>query len=91
MSDRGRQPIDLNEVQSMLELASRQLCNPDDRIVVELVDLAEKSLFIIRSTRPGAVIGKQGRTVKALREVVASMGQRAGHEIGIEVANQPLS
>ena len=59
----------------------------------EEVDVAEsteadRTVFTIKvaSTDLGTVIGKQGRTIRALRSLVASRGERCDERFELDVA-----
>ena len=61
--------------------------NADDVEVAESTQADRKVLTIkVASTDLGTVIGKQGRTIRALRSLMGSRGERRGERFELDVA-----
>ena len=80
-------------VRAVVEVLARALVDrPNDLRVVEsqhgkttLVEL------YVSATDAGRMLGRQGRTVAALRTLAASAGEREGKTVTLEIRNTPYT
>ena len=77
-------------VKELLELMARALVDrPDDVAVSELEEGDETVLELhVDPDDVGKVIGKEGRTVRALRTVVDAAGEKLGRRYEVEVIEE---
>jgi len=66
------------------ELASL-LLDEGAELAVETIQIGKKTTFLIRSSCPGALLGRNGSTISALRTVVGKVGARLRTETSVEV------
>ncbi|MDT5263141.1 MAG: uncharacterized protein QOC61_2145 [Acidobacteriota bacterium] len=71
-----------------VELIVRKLVREPEAVDVREVE-RDRSTFIIEirvaQTDVGKIIGRQGRTVKALRSLLFAAGQKQGHRYVLEI------
>jgi len=74
-------------MKELLELIARSLVDHPDEVVVTEVDGDESVVYELQVAREdlGKVIGKQGRTARAIRTLVASAGAKQSKRIGFEI------
>ncbi len=74
-------------MKSVVELIAKALVdNPDNISVVEKED--EKGLLVelrVLEADMGRVIGKQGRTAKAIRTIVKAAGLKEGQHVWVDI------
>ena len=70
-----------------MELIARALVDCPDEVVVTEVEGDETTVYELKVAREdlGKVIGKQGRTARAVRTIVASVGMKLHKRIGFEI------
>lgn len=75
------------EAKELLELMCRALVdNPDAVEVLEMDEDGETVLEIkVDPSDVGKVVGKEGRTVRALRTIMDAAGQKFGRDFAVEV------
>jgi uncharacterized protein len=69
---------------ALLELIAKSLVDTPDDVFVELFDDGVIELEVAESD-VGKVIGRQGRTARALRALLAAAGQRAQKRYQLEI------
>ena len=80
-----KQPID-DLQKALLHLARTLVKNPNDVTIDVLVEAEEVILKLsVNPADLGQVIGKGGRTVKAIRLLVLAAAQNAGHRISFDI------
>jgi predicted RNA-binding protein YlqC (UPF0109 family) len=74
-------------MKELLELIARSLVDHPDEVVVTEVDGDQSVVYELQVAREdlGKVIGKQGRTARAIRTLVASAGAKQSKRIGFEI------
>lgn len=74
-------------MKELLELIARSLVDSPDEVVVEEVD--EDGTLVLELTVAredlGKVIGKQGKTARSIRTLLASAGAKANRRIELEI------
>jgi predicted RNA-binding protein YlqC (UPF0109 family) len=74
----------------LLDFLARELVDDPDAVRVEQIDDERGVLLTLRVARDdmGKVIGRGGRTARAIRIVMKAAGMRAGiHHTGVEIAD----
>jgi len=73
-------------MKAFLEYVVRQLVDFPEEVEVTCVPIEKGALFQLRlrSTDVGKVVGKQGQTIAAIRNLVAA-GSRTGERIEVEI------
>ncbi len=77
-------------MRDLLEFIARELVDEPDAVRVEEVEDARGVLLTLRVAPDdmGKVIGRGGRTARAIRSVVKAGGLRAGiHHVGVEIVD----
>ena len=74
-------------MKELLELIARSLVDCPDDVVVTEVDGDQSTVFELRVAHDdlGKVIGKQGRTAKAIRTLLASAGSKQRKRVVFEI------
>jgi predicted RNA-binding protein YlqC (UPF0109 family) len=74
-------------MKELLELIARSLVDRPDEVDVTEVDDGQSIVLELRVAREdlGKVIGKQGRTARAIRTLLASTGRKARKKVGFEI------
>ena len=74
-------------MKELLELIARSLVDSPDEVVVDEVD--EDGTLVLELTVAredlGKVIGKQGKTARSIRTILASAGAKANRRIELEI------
>ena len=74
-------------MKALLELIARSLVDTPDEVVVEEVD--EDGTLVLELTVAredlGKVIGKQGKTARSIRTILASAGAKTDRRIELEI------
>ena len=74
-------------MKELVELIARSLVDSPDEVVVEEVD--EDGALVLELTVAredlGKVIGKQGKTARSIRTILASAGAKANRRIELEI------
>jgi predicted RNA-binding protein YlqC (UPF0109 family) len=75
-------------MKGLLELIARALVDRPEEVVVTEVEDGETTIFELKVARAdlGKVIGKQGRTARAIRTLVASAGTKLRKRIVFEIS-----
>lgn len=61
----------LSKVVEMLNLIITNLLNADDIWRLETIVTTGTTLLLVKTSNPGPLIGRQGSTIKAIRELVS--------------------
>jgi uncharacterized protein len=71
----------------LIEYLARGLVDRPEEVVVEEVDEPDALVFELKVAEPdlGKVIGKQGRTAKALRTVLAAASSKMRRRVVLEI------
>ncbi len=74
-------------MKELLELIARALVDDPDEVVVTEVEGEQTTVFELKVARGdlGKVIGKQGRTARAIRMILASAGRKLQKRIVFEI------
>ena len=77
----------MGDVKELLELMAKALVDRPDDVEVSEVDEESETVLELRvdPSDVGKVIGKQGRTVRALRTVIDAAGKKHGTRYEVEV------
>jgi predicted RNA-binding protein YlqC (UPF0109 family) len=75
-------------MKELLELIARSLVDRPEEVVVTETEDGETTVFELKVARAdlGKVIGKQGRTARAIRTLVASAGTKLHKRIVFEIS-----
>lgn len=78
------------EVKELVEFMARALVDAPDQVEVTEVEEGDETVIEVRVAPDdvGKVIGKQGRTVRALRTVVDAAGRKHGRQFEVEVIEE---
>lgn len=74
-------------MKELLEMIARALVDSPDEVVVTEVEGEQTTVYELKVAREdlGKVIGKQGRTARAIRTLVASAGMKLRKRIVFEI------
>jgi len=74
-------------MRQLVERIARGLVDRPDEVSVEPVEEDGGTLFELRVAQGdlGKVIGKQGRTARALRTLLAAVGRKQGKRFAVEI------
>ena len=74
-------------MRELLELIARALVDRPDEVVVSEVEGEQTTVYELKVAREdlGKVIGKQGRTARAIRTLVAAAGMKLHKRIVFEI------
>ena len=80
---------DLSDLEYFVDYVVRNLVDKPDAVRVEMQDDGERVLFNVFCAKEdiGKVIGKNGQTVSAIRNLVAGSARRFSREINVEVVD----
>lgn len=76
-------------VQRILELTTRLLVDTGDDVEVSQVLLGSNLVFLIKTSRPGLIVGKRGSTINAIRTVIGKIASSVDQRISVEVERTP--
>jgi predicted RNA-binding protein YlqC (UPF0109 family) len=81
---------DASGVRAVVELLARALADRPDDVRVTESQHRHKTLIelFVSPTDLGKVIGRQGRTVAALRTLAATAGEREGKDVTLEIREE---
>jgi len=74
-------------VKDLLELVARALTDSPEEVSVSQIDEGDETFFEIRVSPEdvGKLIGRQGRTVRALRTLVGTAGMKLRRRLVLEI------
>ena len=74
-------------MKELIELIVRSLVDQPDEISIEEVENKDATVFELRVANAdlGKVIGKQGRTARSIRTLLASSGAKQGKKFVLEI------
>lgn len=78
-------------MKEFLEFVVSQLVDRPDECAVRLQEHGDSKQFVLTlpRTEVGKVIGKQGHTINAIRNLLASAALRQGGRVGFEIEERP--
>ena len=78
----------MSPIRQQLSRVVELMVDHSDQVEVVESNEADRTVFTIKvaSSDLGTVIGKQGRTVRALRSLVSSRGERCNERFDLDVA-----
>lgn len=84
-TDSEEMPSD--KVADLVEYIVCGLVDDEDSVSLDVTDSENGSLIEVSCSEEdaGRVIGRKGRTIKAIRTLARSLGQRVGTEVEVEV------
>jgi uncharacterized protein len=67
----------------------KNLVDQPDAVQVEIVDKEQGTVVEVRVSPEdvGKIVGRQGRTIKALRTIAMTVGARIGRRVRVELVN----
>jgi predicted RNA-binding protein YlqC (UPF0109 family) len=80
------QPVE-DDVRGLIEQIAKALVDAPDQVSVEAVEEGDTTVLELEVAPPdlGRVIGKQGRTARALRAILGSVGVKSNHRFELEI------
>ena len=77
----------MSAVRDVVETIARALADSPDRIVVEENEHRGTTVIDVTAAPPdvGKLIGRQGRTIQAMRTLATLAGERTGQKVNVEV------
>jgi uncharacterized protein len=74
-------------VENFLEFVIRQLVDAPDEVLVTKVEQGKKFVFQVEMRRSdvGKVIGRNGQTINAMRNLVSAAAARTGHQAVLRI------
>lgn len=74
-------------MKELLELIARSLVDRPEEVRVDEIEEGDSTVLELKVAPGdlGKVIGKQGRTAKSLRTVLAAAGERHGKRVALEI------
>ncbi len=83
---------ELQALERLVEYLAKRLVNEPDKVEVRPSEFEDDTLeLIVAQEDIGKVIGKQGKMIRALRLVVNAAAGKLDAQVGLEVAEAPLS
>lgn len=83
----AEEPLPSDTVCDLVELVVCSLVDDPDQVSLDVTDDAEGTLIEVSCAEAdaGKVIGRRGRTIKAIRTLARALGQRVGCSVEVEV------
>lgn len=80
-------PLPSDRVADLVELIVCGLVDDVDAVTLDVTDGADGTLIEVSCDEAdaGKVIGRRGRTIKAIRTIARALGQRVGTSVEVEV------
>lgn len=77
----------LNSVLDFVQYVLGKICKSDDQFTAEIVEDDRGSLILVKASPEdmGRIIGREGKSVAALRTLVTSMAAREGLRVSLKV------
>ena len=74
-------------LRALVEYLARGLVDSPEEVVVEEIDEPDALVYELKVAEPdlGKVIGKQGRTAKAMRTVLAAAASKTRRRVALEI------
>jgi predicted RNA-binding protein YlqC (UPF0109 family) len=78
------------DMKALVEQMARALVDAPDKVSVEPVDEGETTVLELRVAPGdlGKVIGKQGRTARSMRTILAAAGMKLHHRYQLEIIDE---
>ncbi len=82
--------IDTTEVEDLVLEMARALVDAPEAVEVECVDHEESTVVRLRvaPTDVGKVIGKQGRTARSMRTILAAVSMKLHHRFTLDILEE---
>lgn len=86
-SDSAEPEMPSDKVADLVELIVCGLVEDEDAVSLDVTDGEEGALIEVTCAEgdAGKVIGRRGRTIKAIRTIARACGQRVGTDVEVEV------
>ena len=77
----------MSHLRDLVEIVARALADEPQRVSVTEVDHHGTTLIEVAAAPPdvGKMIGRQGRTIAAMRTLVAAAAERGGKKVAVEI------
>lgn len=87
LSGEGSEEMPSDKVADLVEYIVCGLVDDQDAVSLDVTDDESGSLIEVSCSEQdaGRVIGRKGRTIKAIRTLARALGQRVGTEVEVEV------
>jgi predicted RNA-binding protein YlqC (UPF0109 family) len=74
-------------MESFLEFVIRQLVDAPEEVVITRLEQGRKLIFKVemRQADVGKVIGRNGHTITALRNLLSAAAARTGHQVVLQI------
>lgn len=74
-------------MRELVEFIARSLVDEPDQLKTRVYDRDQQSIIELRAAQGdlGKLIGRQGRTARAIRTVLAAAGSRRGHRYILDI------
>lgn len=78
---------EVSEIRQMVQLIARCLVDRPDEVSVEEIEQGDTLILriTVRSGEIGKLIGKQGRTARALRTILSAASMTSGRKISLDL------
>ena len=85
--DQAASTMPSDKVADLVEFIVCGLVDDEDAVTLDVTDSASGSLIEVSCAEEdaGRIIGRRGRTIKAIRTLARALGQRVGTEVEVEV------
>ena len=85
--DKDIQEMPSDKVADLVEYIVCGLVDNEDAVVLDVTDREDGALIEVSCSEEdaGRVIGRKGRTIKAIRTLARALGQRVGTSVDVEV------
>ena len=74
-----------SEIFRWLDLTTRTLVDSNNRMVIEPIRAGNKLVLVLKTNNIGAILGRGGHTIEAIRTLATKMGARVHVFVQIEV------
>ena len=85
--DKDIQEMPSDKVADLVEYIVCGLVDNEDAVALDVTDREDEALIEVSCSEEdaGRVIGRKGRTIKAIRTLARALGQRVGTSVDVEV------
>lgn len=86
-TDRAASSMPSDKVADLVEYIVCGLVDDEDAVALDVTDSASDTLIEVSCAEQdaGRIIGRHGRTIKAIRTLARALGQRVGTAVEVEV------
>ncbi|MGI6755404.1 MAG: KH domain-containing protein [Atopobiaceae bacterium] len=87
VTDEASQEMPSDKVADLVEYIVCGLVDDEDAVSLDVTDSEEGALIEVSCAEEdaGRIIGRRGRTIKAIRTLARALGQRVGTSVEVEV------